>query len=91
MGVVYKSIWLKKKSNWSTLLYVLMGWLCIVAFWPLWDALGPVGFGLLFAGGLTFTIGALFYSRPTQYTHLIWHIFVLGGTAFMFFSILLFV
>lgn len=68
-----------------------MGWLCVVAFWPLWDALGPVGFGLLFAGGLTFTIGALFYSRPTQYTHLIWHIFVLGGTTFMFFSILLFV
>ena len=91
IGVVYKSIWLKKKSHWSTILYVLMGWLCIVAFWPLWEALGPVGFGLLLAGGITFTIGALFYSRPTQYTHLIWHIFVLAGTILMFFSILFFV
>lgn len=91
IGVIYKSIWLKKKSHWSTLLYVLMGWLCIIAFWPLWDALGPVGFGLLLAGGLTFTVGALIYSKPTQYTHLIWHIFVLVGTTLMYFSIFLFV
>lgn len=91
LGVIYKSIWLNKKSNWSTFFYVLMGWLCLFAFWPLWKALGPVGFGLLLAGGVTFTIGALFYSRPTQYTHLIWHIFVLAGTAFMYFSILFFV
>lgn len=91
IGVIYKSIWLTHKSNWSTLLYVLMGWLCLVAFWPLWRALGPTGFGLLLAGGITFTVGTLFYSRPTQYTHLIWHVFVLAGTAFMYFSILLFV
>lgn len=91
LGVVYKSIWLKHKSKWSTLLYVLMGWLCILAFVPLWDALGPTGFGLLLAGGVTFTLGALLYSRPTQYTHLIWHIFVLAGTAFMYFSILFYV
>lgn len=91
MGVIYKSIWLKHKSNWSTLIYVLMGWLCIFAFFPLWDALGPVGFGLLLAGGITFTLGALLYSRPSAYTHLIWHFFVLLGTAFMYFSILFYV
>jgi hemolysin III len=91
LGVIYKSIWLKKKSKWSTLIYVLMGWLCVVAFVPLWHALGPVGFGLLFCGGVAFTLGALLYSRPTQYTHLIWHFFVLIGTALMYFSILLYV
>ncbi|QFV00914.1 MULTISPECIES: PAQR family membrane homeostasis protein TrhA [Limosilactobacillus] len=91
LGVVYKSIWLKHKSNYSTLIYVLMGWLCVFAFIPLWRALGPVGFGLLLAGGITFTLGALLYSRPSHYTHLIWHFFVLVGTAFMYFSILLFV
>ena len=37
-----------------------MGWLCLVAFMPLWRALGPVGFGLLLLGGLSFTLGALF-------------------------------
>lgn len=91
LGVVYKSIWLKHKSKWSTIIYVLMGWLCVIAFVPLWHALGPVGFGLLFLGGLTFTLGALLYSKPTQYTHLIWHFFVLVGTALMYFSILLYV
>lgn len=51
IGIVYKSIWLKHKSALSTLVYILMGWLCIFAFFPLWNALGPVGFGLLLAGG----------------------------------------
>lgn len=91
IGIVYKAIWLKHKSKYSTIIYILMGWLCLVAFAPLWHALGPVGFGLLLLGGLAFTVGALFYSRPTPYTHLIWHIFVLIGTILMYFSILLYV
>ncbi|WP_457801743.1 PAQR family membrane homeostasis protein TrhA [Limosilactobacillus reuteri] len=91
IGIVYKCIWLKHKSKYSTIIYILMGWLCLVAFIPLWHALGPVGFGLLLLGGLSFTLGALFYSRPTAYTHLIWHIFVLIGTILMYFSILLYV
>lgn len=91
LGVIYKSIWLKQKSNLSTLIYVIMGWLCLFAFWPLWNSLGPTGFGLLLAGGIIFTIGALLYSRPTEYTHFIWHFFVLAGTICMYFSILLFV
>lgn len=90
-GVVYKSIWLKGKSKYSTILYVLMGWLCVVAFVPLWHALGPVGFGLLFLGGIAFTLGTLFYSKPTPYTHFIWHFFVLAGTILMYFSILFYV
>ncbi|MDE7039412.1 MAG: hemolysin III family protein [Limosilactobacillus sp.] len=91
IGIVYKCIWLNHKSKYSTIIYILMGWLCLVAFMPLWRALGPVGFGLLLLGGLSFTLGALFYSRPTAYTHLIWHIFVLIGTILMYFSILLYV
>ena len=91
IGIVYKCIWLKHKSKYSTIIYILMGWLCLVAFMPLWRALGPIGFGLLLLGGLAFTIGALFYSRPTPYTHFIWHIFVLIGTILMYFSILLYV
>ena len=91
LGVVYKSIWLKHKSNYSTLIYVLMGWLCVFTFFHLWHALGPVSFSLLLAGGITFTLGALLYSRPTAYTHFIWHFFVLAGTALMYFSILFYV
>ena len=90
-GIIYKSIWFQKKSKWSTIFYVIMGWMCLFAIIPLYHALGPVGFGLLLAGGITFTLGAVLYSFPTQYTHLIWHLFVLGGTILMYFSILLYV
>lgn len=90
-GVVYKSIWLKHPSKWSTLIYVLMGWLCVIAFVPLWHDLGPVGFYLLLAGGIVFTLGTLLYSAPNKYTHLIWHVFVLVGTGLIYFSILLYV
>lgn len=91
LGVVHKAIHLKNhgKSHLSTILYVVMGWLCMTAFFPLWDSLGPLGFSLLLAGGITFTLGAILYSFPTAYTHLIWHIFVLIGTTLMYFSILL--
>lgn len=90
-GIVYKTIWIDKTNWWSTVIYVIMGWLCIVAFWPLWNRLGPTGFGLLLAGGIVFTMGAVLYSFPGKYTHLIWHVFVLVGTILMYFSVLLFV
>lgn len=91
LGIIYKSIWLKHKSNLSTLIYVIMGWLCIVAFWPLWYHLGNTGFALLFVGGLTYTIGAIIYSFPRRTAHLVWHFFVLAGSAFIYFAVLLFV
>ncbi|HJF53892.1 MAG TPA: hemolysin III family protein [Limosilactobacillus coleohominis] len=91
LGIIYKSIWLKHKSNWSTLIYVIMGWLCVVAFWPLWHHLGTVGFSLLVAGGLTYTIGAIIYSFPRKTAHLVWHFFVLAGSAFIYFAVLFFV
>lgn len=91
VGVVYKSIWLNHKSKLSTILYVVMGWLCMACAPQLWSTLGPMGFSLLFAGGVTYTLGAVLYSFPTRYTHLIWHLFVLIGTAFIYFSVLLYV
>lgn len=90
-GIVYKSIWLRNKSTLSTVLYVIMGWLCITAFWPLWHHLGALGFSLLLAGGLTYTIGAIIYSFPRKSAHLVWHIFVLVGSAFIYFAALFFV
>ncbi|MFZ2353796.1 PAQR family membrane homeostasis protein TrhA [Paucilactobacillus nenjiangensis] len=90
-GVVYKSIWLNKASVISTVIYIVMGWMCVFAFKPLWDSLSPVGFYLLLAGGVLYTLGALVYLKPNAYSHLIWHFFVLGGSATMYFSILFYV
>ena len=91
LGIIYKSIWLKHKSNLSTIIYVIMGWLCVFAFGPLWHHLGTTGFALLFAGGLTYTIGAIIYSFPRRTAHLVWHFFVLIGSALIYFTVLFFV
>lgn len=92
LGVVYKSIWLGKYQNASTVIYIIMGWLCITAMKPLYSGLGPVGFWLLVAGGVSFTVGALVYSlRSVKFMHVLWHLFVMLGTGFMYFSILFYV
>ena len=71
------------------LLYVGMGWSCLIAFKPLVERLPQGGVMLLVAGGLCYTLGVAFYvwkSRP--YTHAIWHVFVLAGVACHFVAVL---
>ncbi|MEI6106933.1 MAG: hemolysin III family protein [Opitutae bacterium] len=65
----------------STLIYIGMGWLVIVAIKPLTAALPHNGLVWLFSGGLCYTGGAVFYLwRRLPYHHAIWHLFVLGGS-----------
>lgn len=62
-----------------------MGWLIIFAIKPVYLYLGFHGFALLLAGGLFYTIGAIFYAwRSLPYNHAIWHLFVLAGCASMY-------
>ncbi|MBO0472785.1 hemolysin III family protein [Enterococcus ureasiticus] len=93
-GVVYKSLTLHKQEtvkNVSTIIYIIMGWLCITAAKPLYDSLGPTGIALLVAGGVSYTLGAAFYSlKSVRFMHVVWHLFVMLGAGFMFFSILLY-
>lgn len=93
-GVVYKSLTLHKQEtvkNVSTIIYIIMGWLCITAAKPLYDSLGATGIALLVAGGVSYTLGAAFYSlKSVRFMHVVWHLFVMLGAGFMFFSILLY-
>ncbi|MGM0124479.1 hemolysin III [Enterococcus sp. AZ194] len=93
-GVVYKSLTLHKKqtvSKISTIIYIIMGWLCLIAAKPLYDSLGPVGITLLVLGGVSYTLGAAFYSlKGVRFMHVVWHLFVMLGAGFMYFSILFF-
>ena len=87
-GAFMKIFWLQAPRLLSTTIYVIMGWLVIVAFYPLLKALSTAAFVLLVAGGLAYTVGAVIYFLkwpPLPFTwagfHEIFHIFVLLGTA----------
>ncbi|MDT2842927.1 PAQR family membrane homeostasis protein TrhA [Vagococcus lutrae] len=88
-GVIYKSLFLKKKGKTDVVLYIIMGWLCLFAFKPLFNGLGVEGTLLLAGGGVAYTVGALFYSlKNVKFMHVVWHFFVLLGAALMYFSVL---
>ena len=80
-GVVFKLFYTGRFKLLSTLLYVAMGWLVLVAIVPVFRALDAWTFGWLVAGGVAYTLGTYFYHRPSmRYSHAIWHVFVLAGS-----------
>lgn len=87
-GLILKLFFTGKFEVFSTLLYLVMGWLIIFDFSNLSDAIGPAGVLWLFAGGLSYTVGIIFYAiQRIPYNHVIWHLFVLGGAICHFFMI----
>ena len=88
-GVVFKLFFTGRFRTLSTLIYVGMGWLVLVAIKPLWGALDGWELGWLFAGGVFYTVGTLFYHRPSmRYSHAVWHLFVLAGSVSHFIAVL---
>jgi hemolysin III len=72
----------------STVLYVVIGWIGVVAFRQLWDNLTTTQFGWMVAGGVCYTAGVPFYLwKRRPYAHVVWHLFVLGGVACHFLAI----
>ncbi len=91
-GIVLKLFFTGKFEVFSTLLYLVMGWLIVFDFSNLSNYIGPNGVLFLFAGGLSYTIGIIFYAiQRIPYNHVIWHLFVLGGAICHFFMIFLYV
>lgn len=74
----------------SVVIYVLMGWVALVALVPLLQALGPGGFAWVAAGGLSYTMGIVFYALDTRLTHAhgVWHLFVIAGSITHYVAIL---
>lgn len=80
-GVVFKLFYTGRFKKLSTLIYLAMGWLILVAAKPLFAALDAWTLGWLIAGGVFYTFGTFFYHRPSmRYSHAVWHLFVLGGS-----------
>lgn len=92
VGIVCKSLILGKYPKASASLYIAMGWLLIFFIVPLWHALPLPAIMLLFAGGLCYTVGIVFFAFDRiPHFHSIWHLFVLGGSACHYFMILQYV
>jgi hemolysin III len=73
----------------STAVYVIMGWLVLIAIRPLLLNMQPQGIRWLVAGGVSYSAGVVFYAaRRLPYSHFIWHLFVLAGSTFHFFAVL---
>jgi hemolysin III len=91
-GIVFKAVFIGRLKKLSVAVYVLMGWLIVVALKPLLTAVPKTGVVLLGIGGLLYTVGIVFYSwKSVRFSHMVWHLFVLGGSACHFFAILLYV
>jgi hemolysin III len=88
-GIVFKIFYTDRFKKASLILYLSMGWLAIFIIRPLLDNLSNPILFLIAAGGLSYTLGTIFYTRPKmKYAHTIWHLFVLGGTILHFIAIM---
>jgi len=88
-GVVFKLFFTGRFKLLSTLLYVGMGWLALVAIKPLLNALDGWTLGWLLAGGVFYTLGTVFYHRPAlRYSHAVWHLFVVAGSVCHYVSVM---
>lgn len=86
-GILYKIFAKKINERFSLILYLIMGWL-VVFILPIIISKMGLTFGLLMlAGGLAYTIGALFYAKKKPYFHMIWHLFILLASALQFIAI----
>ena len=93
IGIVQEA-WLGKRSRAiSLVIYMLMGWLAVIAIKPLIAALTPAGFAWLAAGGVFYTVGIIFYAldKTLRHGHGIWHLFVLAGSICHYLALLLYV
>jgi hemolysin III len=89
LGVTLKSVAGIRWPRLSTMLYVGMGWLALIAIRPLWIRVPVAGWIWLIAGGLAYTAGIAFYAADRmRYGHFVWHVFVLMGTVCHFFAVL---
>ena len=89
-GILMKAFWINCPKWVSSVLYIGMGWTCVLAFTQILNSMSPAAFGWLLAGGLIYTAGGVIYAlklplfnRRHRYfgSHEIFHLFVMGGSA----------
>ena len=99
-GIILKLFWITCPKWFSSVLYIGMGWVCLMGFPEILNALSPAAFGWLLAGGIIYTVGGIIYalklpifnSRHKNFgSHEIFHLFVMGGSVCHFIFMYLYV
>lgn len=100
VGIIIKAFWVTCPKWFSSVLYIGMGWTCVLAFTRLLNALPPAAFSWLLAGGIIYTIGGVIYalklpifnSKHKNFgSHEIFHLFVMGGSVCHFIVMYVFI
>lgn len=100
VGMVIKACWVTCPKWFSSIIYIAMGWVCVLVFSELLDTLPRVAFLWLLAGGIIYTIGGVIYALKLPFfnnkheyfgSHEIFHLFVMGGSICHFIFMYLFV
>lgn len=93
IGILQDILMTTKRRILSVVIYLLMGWLVIIAIRPLVRVLPIAGFALMVAGGLLYTVGVIFYAldKKIPHGHGIFHFFVLAGSLCHYFAVFLYV
>jgi hemolysin III len=91
-GIVFQVFFVNRFRVLQVLIYLLMGWLVVIAFKPLLSKMPRPGMFWLVAGGLSYTLGVIFYMwKKLPFHHAVWHLFVLAGAMCHYFAILFYV
>ena len=90
-GTFFKLFYTGRFEKLSLVLYLFMGWVVIVDIKTVFEVIEFNGFLLLVLGGVSYSIGTIFYSLDKKYAHTVWHLFVLAGSTLHFFFILFYI
>lgn len=89
LGIVFKVVLGARYHALSTMFYLAMGWLVVIAIKPLMAVLPMAGLWLIAAGGMMYTVGVIFFLLDKRrFMHAVWHLFVMGGSACHFVAVL---
>ena len=91
-GILWKVFHVERFQIVSTLVYLAMGWVVLIAVKPVMSAVPLSGIAWLFAGGVFYTVGVLFFAlKRIPYNHAIWHVFVMAGSICHYFAVMFYV
>ncbi|MFN4223811.1 MAG: PAQR family membrane homeostasis protein TrhA [Fervidobacterium nodosum] len=88
IGIFLKVFFVKRFLILSTLIYIFLGWMIVFEFKPLISAISNITLWLLVLGGVSYTLGTIFYVwRRLKFGHMVWHLFVLVGSFLHYFAV----